>query len=167
MSSFRMRPRFELEISRPADAIIDHFRNQLHQPGLPCRGLAVMDHVTIRVRKEELHFWSPQLNVTLFRSPDGLSTHVTGRYGPMPNVWTLFTGGYLLFGFLFMFVSIVGFSQYSLGQPCQILWFLPVLAILIALLYVSSQLGQKLGAEQMFTLHHFFEETIGQRVHIS
>ncbi len=85
----------------------------------------------------------------------------------MPNVWTLFTGGYLLFGFLFMFVSIVGFSQYSLGQPCQILWFLPVLAILIALLYVSSQLGQKLGAEQMFTLHHFFEETIGQRVHIS
>jgi hypothetical protein len=42
-----------------------------------------------------------------------------------------------------------------------------VFAIIAVILYVFSQVGQKLGAEQTFTLHHFFEEVVHQKVHIS
>jgi hypothetical protein len=37
----------------------------------------------------------------------------------------------------------------------------------LAILYFVAQTGQKMGAEQTFQLHHFFEESIGETVHIS
>lgn len=167
MTSFRIRPRFEMQTSRSVEEIIGQAQTKLHEPGIPCRGLAVHDHITLRMPKHELHFWSPQLNVTLLRDEQQQLTRILGVYGPMPNVWTMFAGGYLALSFLFMFVCIVGFSRMSLGMECYILWLLPLLALLAAALYILSQLGQKLGAEQTFTIHHFFEEMVGQRVHIS
>lgn len=34
------------------------------------------------------------------------------------------------------------------------------------IIYMIAQFGQKIGAEQMFTLHHFFEDAVKERVHI-
>jgi hypothetical protein len=33
-------------------------------------------------------------------------------------------------------------------------------------LYFVSQIGQKLGAEETFALHHFVEENLGVKIHI-
>lgn len=166
MTSFRIRPKFELDTDKTVETIIRDVQQKLSLPGASCRGLAMQDHITLKVKAEDQHFWSPQLSVLLLEDPHRKKTHVIGVYGPMPNVWTLFAVSYLAIGILFLFIAIVGFSQYSLGMECQVLWALPFLAILAVVLYVMSQFGQKLGAEQTFDLHHFFEEVIEQKIHV-
>jgi hypothetical protein len=34
------------------------------------------------------------------------------------------------------------------------------------LMYVLSQTGQKIGAEQTFLIHHFYEDAIGEKIAI-
>ena len=82
----------------------------------------------------------------------------------MPNVWTLFTLVYLAVGVLFVFISIIGFSQKALGNSSSILYVLPILVAVALTMYIISQMGQKLGAAQTYAIHYFFEEALGEPV---
>jgi len=134
---------------------LKHNNHNLH-------GQAMHDHITIRVNKSHRHYWSPQLGILMQREHGDNDTKITGIYGPMPNVWTLFAVGYLAIGVLITFISIIGFSQRALGHESKILWVLPVLAAIAMFMYLSSQMGQKLGAAQTYAIHYFFEEALGE-----
>ena len=54
----------------------------------------------------------------------------------------------------------------ALGMDYKMLWALPGFAVLAILVYIIAQAGQKLGAEQTFTLHHFFEGAVGGKARI-
>lgn len=165
MTSFRVRPRFKAISTLSAAQIQDAIQDGLEERSSDCVGIMITNHVILKIPTEERHFWSPQLSLNLEETDEG--TEISGLYGPSPNVWTLFTFGYATIGVLSLFVTITGTSQLSLGRYAYELWALPVFAIIAAILYVFSQVGQKLGAEQTFTLHHFFEEVVHQKVHIS
>jgi hypothetical protein len=166
MSSFRLRPKFDITVDKSTEEIIQAAKTRLKLPEAPCTGIAMQDHITLRILRHERHYWSPQLSILLISDDDSSQTAIKAVYGPMPNVWTFFTLSYLAISVLAVFISIIGFSQLSLGLESQILWVLPVLAFFAMFLYLLGQFGQKLGAEQMFTLHHFFEEVIGRRIHV-
>jgi hypothetical protein len=127
-------------------------------------GQAMQDHITIRVNKSHRHFWSPQLSILMYREPEDTETRLVGVYGPMPNVWTMFTLAYLAIGVLIVFISIIGFSQKALGHESSILYALPILGLIAVSMYIISQMGQKLGAAQTYAIHYFFEEAIGESV---
>ncbi len=162
MTSFRIRPRFRATSPVDRQTIIARLQKALEEQPPKCHGIAIDGHIILRVLPEEAHYWSPQLSILLDQEED--ETLIRGRYGPKPNVWTLFTMSYLAISILATFLSIIGFSRLSLGLSANVLWALPVLAAAAVGLYISSQLGQKLGAEQTFTLHHFFEEVLGQKI---
>jgi hypothetical protein len=153
-----------MKSQKPMEEIIILVKNQLRHNTHNLHGQAMQDHITIRVDKEHRHYWSPQLSVLMQREPEDTVTKITGIYGPMPNVWTLFAVSYLAIGVLIVFISIIGFSQFALGQEANILWALPFLILLGIGLYVTSQLGQKLGAAQTYAIHYFFEEAIGEHI---
>jgi len=88
-------------------------------------------------------------------------------YGPNPQVWTMFILIYGAIGVLALFITIIGVSRVMLDMSAPVLWALPVLGGAALLLYIFSQTGQKLGAEQTFTLHHFFEDTVHHRAPVS
>ncbi len=167
MTSFRIRPRFEVVLDQPKDTLIDSLRSKIeNRPSTPpCDVIFVPGHVRFKIKKEEQHYWSPQLDLTFLEEDVG--TVIKGRYGPHQNVWTLFALLYLATAILTLFVAIIGFSRWSLGLTAHILWVLPVLLGFAAFLYILSQVGQKLGAEETFTLHHFLEELLGRKIHIS
>lgn len=135
----------------------DHLKHDIHH----LEGEGMQDHITIRVRKSHRHYWSPQLSI-LMQPDDNQNIRIRGIYGPMPNVWTLFTISYLAIGTISLFISIIGFSQKTLGQDAPILWALPLLAVLAVSLYLLSQMGQKLGAAQTYAIHYFFEEALDE-----
>ena len=60
-----------------------------------------------------------------------------------------------------------GYPKLSLDQEAPILWSLPIFATIAFGMYLIAQFGQKIGVEQTFRLHHFFEETVGEKVHIN
>ena len=162
MASFRVRPRFEIESTKTMEEIILLVKEKLKHNNHNLHGQAMHDHITIRVNKSHRHYWSPQLGILMQREHGDNDTKITGIYGPMPNVWTLFAVGYLAIGVLITFISIIGFSQRALGHESKILWVLPVLAAIAMFMYLSSQMGQKLGAAQTYAIHYFFEEALGE-----
>ncbi len=164
MASFRFRPKFEMTSSKSMEEIISLVKEKLKVNTHHLHGQAMQDHITIRVNKSHRHFWSPQLSILMYREPEDTVTRLVGVYGPMPNVWTMFTLAYLAIGVLIVFITIIGFSQKALGNESSILYALPVLALIAITMYIISQMGQKLGAAQTYAIHYFFEEAIGEPV---
>ncbi|GAB4408960.1 MAG: hypothetical protein OHK0053_35740 [Microscillaceae bacterium] len=164
MTSFRIRPRFRKEVALSPEQIRAAFRHKLSQEDTGCTVTFFTHHILLKVAPEAQHYWSPQLDLSMEETENG--TLIRGLYGPKPAVWTLFTFAYMVLGIFATFALMVGFSRWSLGLDAPILWLMPVFAGLAFLLYLGSQLGQKLGAAQLFLLHHLFEEIIRERVGI-
>lgn len=164
MTSVRIRPRFQKQLSGPPEYVADLIEQAMSKQDLDLHISRRPGHIILSVGDEERHYWSPQLDLSLERNEEG--TLIRGLYGPNGQVWTLFLFGYGSIAVLSMFILIIGGSRYMLDLPSGILWLLPVLGGLALLLYFFGQFGQKLGAEQTFLLHHFFEDTVHERIHI-
>lgn len=150
--------------TKTVDEIIELVKEKLDNNSHNLQGFAMQDHITIRVNQSQRHFWSPQLSVIMYRESTDDATRLVGVYGPMPNVWTLFTMIYLAVAFLSVFISIIGFSQRALGNDAKILYALPLLATIAIGMYIFSQMGQKLAAAQTYAMHYFFQEALGENI---
>jgi hypothetical protein len=164
MTSIRIRPRFNQIIKEPQEKIEARLKSKLKDPDIDCVGRVIPGFIVIKIPRSDRHYWSPQLSLSLEEHEDG--TLVRGLYGPNPTVWAMFTFGYSALGLIALFISIIGFSKVSLGLEAPVLWALPILGGLAVILYFVAQTGQKIGVEQTFTIHHFYEESIGEKVHI-
>lgn len=165
MSSFRIRPRFKIKVNVSTEALVKLLKTELKEKeDSACVGSVLENYAVIKIPLKERHFWSPQLSL----SYDELNgeTEIRGLYGPNPTVWAVFFFGYAALGIIGLFIAVIGFSRHTLDMPTNILWGLPIIGALAVILYIIAQTGQKLGAENMYTLHHFFEDTIHKKVHI-
>ena len=158
---FAIRPRFQVVVPYPPEQVLGKLRASLKKEGAKCRGKAVHGFATLRIPDPERHYWSPQLSVMVEPAEDGGGSLLRGLYGPAPTVWTMFVFFYSLIGILIVFITLIGTSHLSLDQPAGILWWVPVLLVLLLTLYLVSYFGQRLGHDQMETLHTFLEECLG------
>ncbi len=166
MISFRLRPKFELTSTLTKEDLLQLIKEKVGDSSNVSKFDFVFyqDHFRMRVKKEDQHYWSPELEVTLESYEEG--SKIRGRYGPHHNVWTLFTLLYLAIIILLFFISMFGISRLGLGLSAKILWGIPVLLGFAVFLYFVGQIGQKLGTDQTLALHHFFEELVDQKIHI-
>ena len=164
MTSFRIRPKFSVVVDRPVDDVVAGIKEGLEKDGHPFALVEIPEHLILKIKNEDQHYWSPQLNLRF--ETQGEHTLVKGRYEPHHNVWTLFVLCYLALGVIALFLGIIGFSRLSLGLESPVLWGLPIVILFAFGLYFVSQLGQKLGAEETFDLHHFTEKHLGKSIRI-
>ena len=133
-------------------------------PTTKCVGLATTGFAKIRIPLSERHYWSPQLTVMMEDLEEEEGTLIRGLYGPAPAVWTMFVFFYALIGFAIVVISVIGFSRLSLDMSAKILWLVPVLFVILLWLYLVSFFGQKIGHDQMETLHAFLEKSLGLEI---
>lgn len=164
MSSLRIRPRFKQLTKEPSTDLQTRLLERLETGADRFSATSVQDHVTLTIPKVDQHFWSPQLSLSFEETGEG--TVIRGLYGPNPTVWAIFFFGYVALGILALFGFMAGSSQLMLDQEAPILWTIPVCVVLAIILYFVAQAGQKLGAEEMYRMHHFYEEVVGSVVHI-
>lgn len=165
MTSIRVRPRFRKLVREPMEKLQTDLEHHVAQAeGRVVKGNSSPGFLVLKVPPEDTHFWSPQLSLEFEETEEG--TLIRGLYGPNPGLWALFAFGYAVIGIMALFTAIISSSAISLGKESPFLWLLPVYAVLALGLYLVGQFGQKLGAAQTFMLHHFFEEAIGDRVHV-
>ena len=166
MSSFRIRPRFKEELNQSVEqfkSLLDHALEQTEE----FTGLVSDNYCVIKIPTSDRHYWSPQLTISIEEDfEDKEKITVRGLYGPKPSVWAIFFMGYAALGVLALFAGVFGLSQMMLEKPAPILWTIPVMAIVALVLYLIAQGGQKVGAEQMFRIHHFYEELMKHKIHI-
>lgn len=164
MSSFRIRPRFKIISNKTKEDIENKIKTQIRKPDSKCIAQQIPGFIILKIPEPERHFWSPELSLTFEEKENG--TLIRGLYGPKPGIWSFFSFGYIGLAVFSFFAAIFGSAQLGLDQEAPILWSLPVFVGIALSIYLIAQFGQKVGVEQTFWLHHFFEETIGEKVHI-
>lgn len=164
MSSLRIRPRFKHVIEAEKEDLQRKIHDALQQEEL-LTYTVLPGHTYIRIDASHQHFWSPQLHLTF--QQENKNVIIGGLYGPNPALWAVFFFGYVVIGLLSLFVGMWGFAQHSLGMDSTILWAIPGLGFIGLVLYLASQAGQKMGAQQMFDIHHFYERFSKDRVLIN
>lgn len=158
MSAPPIRPRFHLRSSNPPDELMERLRQRLPKNSR-CVAESVGRHAEIFLPPEERRIWSPYLSVTAERGPEG-GTLLKGRFAPHPHLWTLYM--FLAFGLGFaLLVGLSwGYAQWSMDVTPWAWVSFPVIVILGLMLYLASQVGQKLGANQMVDLRSGLEELV-------
>ncbi len=144
------RPRFAI-VSRLPPAELARRVQRFIQTSDRVRGLAQEARIELAIGGDEHHFWSPQLVATVRAEPDGRA-HLDARFGPDPYVWVLYLLAYMALSVTTLIALAFGFSQVLLKQPPTALYFAPVAAVLAAIVYGASYVGQGLGSDQMYFL---------------
>lgn len=155
----RMRPRFEVDLDVPGDAVLDSLRALLAEPKAPVEGTVLTTQAELTTRRAQAHFWSPYLSVEMSRDDDG-RWRLRGRFAPEPNVWILFMGIYGILGMGGLAGLMYGLSQWIVREPPWALVGVPVSLALIAFTYGAAFIGQGLGAAEMYTLRSFVDDAV-------
>ncbi len=152
-----IRPRFSFSVdATPDDAVAQLERAVLESGGIwVSRTLG--EHVDVTVGRARRHRWSPCMQLEFSAGEAGTTVH--GFLGPHPNVWTLFAFAYLGIATGTMFATIFGFVQMILEEQAWAFWALPIGALAAGGMYLVSQLGQRLAAEQTEGLYRLIAET--------
>lgn len=158
----RIRPRIHLETHFSPDQLCAVFSEKLESNEFKIEGTVLSNFLSISPVKQDQHYWSPQLTVTIEETENG--SLIRGLYGPKPNVWTMFIFIYAVIGFTTFITLMIGLSYMSLGKGTAILWLVPLFTLLFLTLYLVAYLGQKFGQRQMIFLHNFMEECVGEKI---
>ena len=165
MSSFRLRPQFSIHLPGVVDEVRQQLAEDLKRHGEKFDVKSFPGYLSLRVPEEEQHYWSPQLQISL--DADDGQTCLAGIYGPNTNMWASFLYGYLIVGSVGLFSGLLGACQLCIGDSPWGLWIFGAMVAAAAALYLSAQMGQKLGARQTFELHQIVEAAVGRTIEIS
>ena len=152
-----LRPRFQRELELPKESYLSQFNTAESDTFTIKR---VDDHVFIKYKKQEVSFWSPQLQLEIVKDHDE-KTRLYGLFGPNPTLWTFFM--FLHFGVATFFVifGIWAYSSAALNKPYT--WQVVAMIFMVLIwfaFYAFGRLGKKKGKPQMQELHRFMEEVL-------
>ena len=166
MSSFRIRPHFELTMDSPPEDTRQRILRLVAEHAAWIEVHNFPSFVGLHVPEEQRRYWSPRLFLSLEPAAPG-GTKVTGTYGPEIEVWSVFLYGYLVSGLLGTFSAILGGAQLFVESHPWGFYVTGAMAVVATVLYLAAQLGQKLGARQTFELHQVCEKALGRTIEIS
>lgn len=153
----KMRPTFEIGLPIKPDDAVAQMRAQLRDEFRACTTSAGRC-VDLFVPDAERHYWSPHLSVQIEEAESGSRLHA--RFGPHPDVWTMFVFLYALVGFAALIGVGWAYAQWLSERAPWALLTLPAAALAAALLYLASRVGQRLGSDQMRALRTRLEGLI-------
>ncbi len=159
-SSFRIRPRFEQILPQAPEVVQGRILEALAGQSDCIEVKSYPGFVGIHICGDERRRWSPQLHLSLDTAAEG-GTRVIGVYGPELEYWGSYLYSYVFCGLIGLFAGIFGFAQFHIGQTPWGWWVTGGMLVLVGLLYLLAQLGQKLASGQTFRLHRAYYEAVG------
>lgn len=156
----RVRPRFDIPLLRgESERFLLALIQQLRRPDSPAQGRVLNDHVELTTCAQAYHVWSPRLQLHVIRTEEG-EEMLSGQFSPHPNVWTGFMALYGTLALGVLFALAFGVSQWSLDMTPWALWGALIAVVLMGLTYGAAFIGQGLGAEEMYTLRVFLDDSL-------
>lgn len=146
----RIRPTFSIPLTPDADAAMSTLRERLANSGYEECSKSRGRCAEFFVREEDRRLWSPCLSVQVEPAPDG--SLLRGRFGPHPELWTLFMFFYTAVGFLAVIGLLLGFVQWQSGMSAWGFWAALAGVFGLGTLFGISAIGQRMSAHQMSEL---------------
>jgi hypothetical protein len=170
MTSIRIRPRIRGFSNTSEERLLKKYEEILAEDRYHFNYKIVQNHIFISFKKEESHFWSPELTLEVIRnylqddeySGQNEPTLLRGNISPTPSLWALFLFSYGVLSILCICFLIWGSSQYMLGQPSNMFWYSLSCILLIGLIFITAQIGQKIAENQTEKLLEFVKEGLEQ-----
>jgi len=110
----RVRPIVDLHVQAPAPEVLGRFRARLEAGQGACEGTVGVREMSLVLRGEDRHVFSPWLSVEAHVWEGG--TRLRGRFGPHPHLWAIFVFIYAIFVFVFIGGLVVGYVQWVMGE---------------------------------------------------
>ena len=155
-----LRPRFKFVVAHDNERILKIFEDTKNTQN-DFKVSRIDDHVFIKIRKENQHFWSPQLHLEINKNESDNSSTIYGLFGPNPTVWTMFMFLHFVVVGLFLGFGIWAYTNWSLDTDYAVQLFVTLLMVVIwFVLYFGGRIGKRTGMDQMHELHHFMRDTL-------
>jgi len=155
-------PTFDLPLNRPRAQVTAQLKDFLAHPDCPFEGRLLGDHLTLTVRPQDRHFWSPWLTLAVRDDADAPSdaSHVHARFNPHPSIWSavIFSGLALLT--ISAIAAMWGVAQLIMGHSPLAWIVIPACFILAGALYWTSHIGQALADEQMNAIQQGVQDAL-------
>jgi hypothetical protein len=143
----KIRPTFSIPLSRDADGSMAFLRERLEGSNWSECSKSKGRCADFYIKEEARRLWSPYLSVQVESEKEG--SLLRGRFGPPPEMWTLFIFLYAGVGFLTLMGLLLGFVQWQSGMHAWGFWGFYIGIPGLALLYGISATGQHLSSHQM------------------
>jgi hypothetical protein len=144
-----IQPTFRLDVSAAKEVAVPRFQSAMERRGDGQLYMSHGEYAEFHLEPEMHRLWSPHLLVYFVDGNSDDRCSLIGRFAPRPNLWTLIWIFYLAFFCSIFFAGIFAGSQWLVGEfP----WGLAIVAatlVLYAGLFIASQIGQSLCADQM------------------
>jgi hypothetical protein len=147
MDGHRLRPTFTIPLEPDPDEAMAVIRRRLEGTAYRECSRSKGRCADFFVNQAERRIWSPYLSVQV--EPAGAGSLLRGRFGPHPELWTLYMFLYTATGFMAVMGLILAFVQWQSGMDPWGLWGVGVGVPGMLSLYLVSRTGQKLSAHQM------------------
>lgn len=162
MSRPHMRPRLEVVVPATPDELRELLRARLDAPGSLVEGRMGKHHLHVQLVDEVRHRWSPTLDVSLRPTDDG--TRLLGRFGPHPELWTLYLFLYAACAFVAVVAGCGVLAQLALDTPLTAAWGLVGAGVAAGAAWVSGRIGARWGHDQMVELYRIVDGLGSARV---
>lgn len=170
MSIGPIRPRFRAVARGSIADNIARFEQAVGDPQSQCVMRVLGSHVDITVDASIRHRWSPCVQMELEEadpedqpSDDQPATVVRGLVGPHPNTWTMFAFTNLAICVIGAFALMAALAQLTLGHTPWTLWVALACLLGLGAMYIASQVGRRLAAEQTQNLMHLVRSALDLR----
>ena len=154
MSDLKFRPRFKIETQltpeQAQEKIKVLFRTQHN-----FETAHVKSHFIIKMPEQIRHYWSPQMDVSVYYDDYSETTQVRCLLAPAPAVWTMFMFIYSFAGFGVLFGLLIGSSQYNLDKDPWGFWMALGAFIVAVVLFGIAQFGKNISKEEMHNMKKF------------
>jgi hypothetical protein len=166
MSSIRIRPRIREFSNYSETELIERYKEIIESGNYPFTAKFVDSHLFVKCKSGQINVWSPELTLDVVENPmkgDEHANHneptlIRGYISPNPSVWVFFIFSYVGFGLLLLGFFVYGTSQMMLDQPTEIMWYALGSLMMIVIVFIASQIGQRLGEDQTNKLLDFVSE---------
>ncbi|MDJ0644923.1 MAG: hypothetical protein QNJ57_02965 [Flavobacteriaceae bacterium] len=159
LNKILLKPRFKLQYNENRGVVIEKFKNAFSNATEGFRGKIVGDHIVIDVTKDDEHLWSPQLQLELEESEEGLA--IKGLFGPKPTLWSLFMFIHFGVALAFAVFATMLYTDISLGQDATFSMIMTIaMPIVWILFYLFGRWGKKKGHQQMVALYNVMNDIL-------
>lgn len=167
MTTLAMRPTFDLDPDLSPEEAAHRLATIIGAGDGPIVGETVGNHLMLAIRRRDRHVFSPWLTLEIRPADpaddppgDPPRTTIHARFHPHPSLWTAFMMGYLALATIASFAAIFAGCQMVLDATPWAAWILPACALVAGAMWVASQVGQRLGADQMDLLRTAVEKAL-------
>ena len=118
-----------------------------------CEGSVRKNHAMLFLRQDARHFWSPWLDLELREHPRGCQ--LAGKFGPHPEVWTMFVFLWSAMVAVWGFGGMFGVGQLMIGETPYGLYATGIATIGLLVSCGINITGQRATVDQRVILHRF------------